>query len=267
MSALGGGGQLDRRQRGGRRDHRRPLRQAGGRRQPGHPPEGVGLVRQRPVHAAFGAGPGSCSRIPAGTATTWRGGCCGRWPIGRPTGGRCSACRRSAGKAPAIRATSGPPPATCCGPLSSRPPIWRSFASRTPGPMRPSTSRTRPRPRRPSGRRNCSATGCGSRADKWPKEFDPAGGLRRCQQGQDRQAGRLLGDRVHGRRQGPAAVRRRHAGADSLGPDRPQDAGVLRREAARHGGHRGRAVPGIAGPRIPPAVRRAVRRCTGRSTR
>ena len=50
------------------------------------------------------------------------------------------------------------------------------------------------------------------------------------------------------------------AGPDSLGPDRPQDGGLLRREAARFRGHRGRAVPGVAGPRVPPAVRRAVRR-------
>ena len=34
---------------------------------------------------------------------------------------------------------------------------------------------------------------------------------------------------------------------------------LLRREAARFRGHRGRAVPGVAGPRVPPAVRRAVR--------
>ena len=60
----------------------------------------------------------------------------------------------------------------------------------------------------------------------------PAGGLRRRQQGQERQAGRLLGDRLPGRGQGQTAVRRRDFGPHRAGPARPQDAALLRAEKA-----------------------------------
>ena len=46
---------------------------------------------------------------------------------------------------------------------SSRPPIWRSSAARTPGPTPRSISRTRSRARWRSGRRRVSAIGCGLR--------------------------------------------------------------------------------------------------------
>ena len=63
--------------------------------------------------------PGSCSRTPAGTATTWPAGCCGRWPTARPTSGRSSACRPSARKGP------GDP----CDTRQPGEPLWPPFKS------------------------------------------------------------------------------------------------------------------------------------------
>ena len=93
------------------------------------------------------------------------------------------------------------------------------------------------------------------RAGPVAAEIRFSGGLRRCQQGPQRQAGGLLGHRLHGR-EGPAALRERPAGADPLEPDRPQDDRLLRRDAAERGGDRGRAVPGVADLRVPAAMRR-----------
>ena len=95
--------------------------------------------------------------------------------------------------------------------------------------------------------------------EKWPQEFDLRVVCVDASKGKSDKQGDYCAIVFLGVGQGPAAVRRRPAGPDSLGPDRPQDGGLLRREAARFRGHRGRAVPGTAGPRVPPAVRRAVR--------
>ena len=254
------------RQPGRRRDHRRPLRQARGRRQPGRCGSGSGIGTPTTCTRGFRPTPGSCSRTPAGTATTWRAGCCGRWPTARRTNGRSFACRPSARKGPAIRATSRQPGEV----------LWPSFKSAAELEIiRQQDARAYAALYQQNPADACGAEWAGGivrRLDLGAAGEVAAGirlarGLRRCQQGPQRQAGRLLGDRVRGRRQGPAALRRRRAGADSPGPDRPQDDPVLRREAARDRRHRGRAVPGVAGPRVPPAVRRALAQCAGRCTR
>ena len=87
---------------GRRRDHRRPLRQAGGRRQPCHAAAGLGLVRERSLHAALGRrldrahAHALASRRPGGPAAEEDGRPFGR-PLGRPLpagGPRGGPCRR-----------------------------------------------------------------------------------------------------------------------------------------------------------------------------
>ena len=75
---LGRSAEFDRRAAGRRRDHRRPIRQARGRRQPGRSASGSGIGMPTISTGGSRPTPGSCSRTPAGTATTWRAGCCGK---------------------------------------------------------------------------------------------------------------------------------------------------------------------------------------------
>ncbi len=91
--------------------------------------------------------------------------------------------------------------------------------------------------------------------EKWPAEFDLRVVCVDASKGRSDKQGDYSRHRLPGRGRRRADVRRRHRGADSLGSDRTQDGALLRREAARSRGHRGRAVPGTADPRVPPAVR------------
>ena len=202
--------------------------------------------------------PGSCSRTPAGIATTWPAACCGRWPTARPTSGRSSACPRSAKKGPAIRATGG-----CRASRSGR--QFKSAADLEIIRQQDAKAYAALYQQNPSDASmaewppSCFGDWIWVPPEKWPREFDLRVVCVDASKGKNDKQGDYSAIVFLG--VGKDKLLYVDAILDRIVLDQlvRKTVLVLRREEARFRGHRGRAVPGIAGPRVPPAVRRAVR--------
>ena len=229
--------------------------------------------------------PGSCSPTPAGTATTWPAGCCGRWPTGPRTSGRCSACRRYASREQgsvgrdSTRSSGTDTPrhagtARTCSGLRLLPPADKRLPGQALWPAFKSAAELeiiRQQDARAFAALYQQDPAEGSAAEwpaelfgqwiwiapeRWPKRF---------------RLKVVCLDASKGRSDRPgdySAIVFMGVGEDDLlyvdaildripaGPGRPQDDRLLRPVRPGLRGHRSGAVPGAAGPRVPPPVRR-----------